>query len=90
MARLILEEGGQRRAFRVNEGKLTIGSSESCTLTLASPDVAEIHAELEVHGEEITLRPRPGVTPPRVLGKAVSNPTRLPKSAEFRNPEKLR
>ena len=33
MARLILEEGGERRAFRVNQGKLTIGSSEACTLT---------------------------------------------------------
>ncbi len=84
MARLILEEGGQRRAFRVNDGKLSIGSGEKCTLKLTSPDVAEMHAELEVKGSELILRPMPGVTPPTVLGKAIGQPTRLPKSAEFR------
>jgi len=84
MARLILEEGGERRAFRVNDGKLSIGSGEKCSLTLASPDIAEVHAELEVKGDEVVLRPKPGVTPPTVLGKAISQPTRLPKSAEFR------
>lgn len=84
MARLILEENGARRAFNLREGKLTIGSGESCSLTLASEDVAEVHAELELRGDVATLFPRAGVTPPKVLGRPITKPTRLPKSAEFR------
>lgn len=84
MARLILEENGERRAFKLREGKLSIGSADACALTLASPDVAEVHAELELRGDVATLIPRPGVTPPKVLGRPISQPTRLPKSAEFR------
>jgi len=84
MARLILEEGGQRRAFRVRDGVMTIGSSESCTLTLVSEDVAEVHAELEIREGTLILRPKPGVAPPKVLGRPVTQPTRLSAKGEFR------
>lgn len=84
MQRLILEEGGAQRAFRVREGKLTIGSGASCTLRLASPDVAEVHAELEVTGERVVLLPRPGVMPPTVQGRPVKEPTAVPTGSEFR------
>lgn len=85
MARLILEDGGQRRAFRVNPGKLTIGSGEGAALKLSSTDVAEVHAELVI-GEDgsMVLHPRPGVLPPTVLGRPVKTPTRLPANGEFR------
>ena len=49
MARLILEEDGQTRRFRLNEGKLTIGSGEAATLRCHSADVAEVHAESHRH-----------------------------------------
>ena len=47
MARLIVEEGGKARRFKLNPGTLTIGSGESATLTLESSELAEVHAELE-------------------------------------------
>lgn len=85
MARLILEDGGQRRAFRVNPGKLTIGSGEGAILRLSSSDVAEVHAELVVAADgSIVLHPRPGVLPPTVLGRPVKVPTRIPGNGEFR------
>lgn len=83
MNRLILEEGGARRAFRVNKGKLSIGSGEGCTLKLASTDVAEVHAELVVDEQGVLLQPRPGVLPPLLDGKPVKGPTRIPAGAEF-------
>ncbi|HIG11279.1 MAG: FHA domain-containing protein [bacterium] len=83
MARLILEEGGTQRAFNLHPGRLTIGSGESCSLTLKSPDVAEVHAELKLDAEGLTLIPRPGVTPPKVHGKSITKATRLPEQAEF-------
>jgi hypothetical protein len=81
MARLILEEGGKRVAFRFDHGKLTIGSGEECTLTLKSPDVAEIHCDLEFGGERVVLRARAGVQPPVVNGSSAPGETALGASA---------
>ena len=61
MATLILEEGGNTRRFRLNQGKVTIGSGESCTLTIADDNVAEVHAELELLKDSATLRLKKGV-----------------------------
>jgi len=72
MARLIVEEGGRTRRFRLNEGTLTIGSGGAATLTLASADVAEVHAELEYRAGRAVLRPRPGVAAITVLGRPVT------------------
>ena len=77
MARLILEEGGAKRAFRFQEGKLTIGSGEGCTLTLSSPDIAEIHCDLEFGEGRVVLRARPGVQPPTVNGEPAPGETVL-------------
>ncbi|MCZ6598446.1 MAG: FHA domain-containing protein, partial [Planctomycetota bacterium] len=71
MARLIVEEGGKRRAFRVGEGVLTIGTGAEAKLRLSSADVAEIHAELVIQGGKAVLRSRPGVKPPKVGGDEV-------------------
>jgi hypothetical protein len=68
MARLIVEEGGKRRAFRLGDGVLTVGSGSEARLKLASEGIAEIHAEIETRGEEALLRPRPGVQAPTVGG----------------------
>ena len=84
MARLILDENGTRRAFKLNSGRLTVGSADSATLTLSAPDVAEVHAELQVEEGTVTLVPRPGVMPPTVLGRPVTQAMRLPANAEFK------
>jgi hypothetical protein len=83
MARLILEENGKKRAFNLRDGKLSIGSGDSCTLTLESADIAEVHAELELRGDVATLIPRPGVMPPMVNGRPISAATELGGSASF-------
>ena len=77
MARLIVEEGGKARRFKLNPGTLTIGSGESATLTLESSELAEVHAELEFDGERAVLRTRPGVTPVTVHGRKVTGELKL-------------
>ncbi len=72
MARLIVDEGGQRRAFKLGEGVLTIGSGEQARLRLASGDVADVHAELELRAGQVLLRARPGVMPPSLDGLPIT------------------
>lgn len=84
MARLILDENGKRRAFKLNNGRLTMGSGAENSLVLSSMDVAEVHAELRVEDGEVTLVPKPGVLPPTLLGRPVKQPTRLAANAEFK------
>jgi hypothetical protein len=77
MVRLIVEEGGERRAFRIGDGVLTVGSGEAARLRLRSSDVADLHLEIEKRGAELVLRPRPGVLPPEVAGAPVTAEVRL-------------
>jgi hypothetical protein len=83
MARLILDENGKRRAFKLNNGRMTLGSGEGCTLRLQSDGVADVHAELRIEDGDITLIPKPGVLPPQLLGQAVKQAVRLAPNAEF-------
>lgn len=80
MVRLILEENGRRRAFKVKAGaEFAIGCADDATLQLESEGVAEQHATLQVEdGGKVVLRPKPGVMPPTVKGQAVSKATRVP------------
>lgn len=83
MAKLILEEGGERRAFRFKEGKLTIGSGEGCTLTLESSGVEALHATLLLKGGRAVLTTEPGAAAPRMNGRAVAERVELPASCSF-------
>jgi hypothetical protein len=77
MARLTLDENGATRRFKLNPGKLTIGSGDAATLRLTSANVAELHAELVFEAGVARLRPRPGVVPPSLGGKALTAETVL-------------
>ena len=66
--RLILEENGETRRFKLNQGTLTVGSGENCTLKVTSEDVADVHLELRVDGEDVVVIPRKGVGPVKVGG----------------------
>ncbi len=77
MVRLVVEEAGERRAFKVGRGRITIGSGEGAKLKLTGPGIAEVHAELEVDGDEVRLIPRPGVLPPVVAGRKLQGPAKL-------------
>jgi hypothetical protein len=77
MARLTLDENGAKRRFKLNPGKLTIGGGDGATLKLASNNVADLHAELVFEAGVARLRPRPGVLPPTIGGKAVTTETVL-------------
>jgi hypothetical protein len=83
MAKLILDEGGARRAFRFKEGKLTIGSGEGCTLTLASSGVEELHATLVIKGGRAVLSTAAGAEPPRMNGRPVPERVELPADCSF-------
>ncbi len=72
MTRLIVEEGGKRRRFRLNPGKLSIGSGEQAALRLSSEDVAAVHAVLEFDGEQATLHLEAGVAPVQMGGRSRS------------------
>jgi hypothetical protein len=84
MTRLIVEDGGKRRGFKVSDGTLTIGSGEGATLRLAAPGVADVHAEIVVRGGRASLRPRPGVVPPLVGGRPATEEVELQHSVPIR------
>ncbi|WP_145196205.1 hypothetical protein [Planctomycetes bacterium Poly30] len=71
MARLILEEGGEIRRFKLSQGKLTFGSGDKATLTLASEDVAALHGQIEMGDDGAVLRVAKGVMPPKIGGRPV-------------------
>ena len=72
MNKLIVEEAGQRRQFKIGQGTLTVGSGAEARLKLSSSDVADVHLEVEVREDGLLVRARPGVLPPRVHGVAFS------------------
>ena len=77
MVRLIVDDAGQRKAFNVGEGRLSVGSGNEAKLKLTSPGVASVHIDIEVHGDKATLHPKPGVLAPHVLGRTVNGPVVL-------------
>ena len=70
MAKLIVEYGGEKKAFKLGAGKVTIGSGASCKLSYPDSDLAEVHAELE-SGEEVVLRLKKGVTAAKSKGRPI-------------------
>ena len=68
MTKLVIEEGGSQRAFKVGQGTLLVGSGASAGLVLTGSGVAEVHAELEIGPKGVVLRSKPGVLPPLVGG----------------------
>lgn len=81
MARLIVEEGGTRRAFRLGDGLLSVGSGAGAQLRLASPDIAELHLEIESRAGVLRVLPRPGVLPPTLAGAPVRAACEWPRGA---------
>ena len=77
MPKLIVEEGGKKRQFRLGPGILTVGSGAEARLKLSSTEVAEVHLELDVQPDGIKLRPRPGVVPPKLVGVPVKGEVAL-------------
>jgi len=55
MARLIVDEGGQARRYRLKDGRLSIGSGEAASLSLSASGLEELHAYLTIRGQEATL-----------------------------------
>ena len=77
MARLIVVAGGTTRRFKLGDGKLTLGSGEEANLTLESEDLAEVHADLEVSGDTVTVATRKGTTGATVGGRRASGPVQI-------------
>lgn len=77
MAKLIVEFGGTTRRFKLGDGKLTLGSGPAATLTIDSPDLAEVHAEIEISGGSVVLRSCKGTMPPSVRGVSVKGDVKL-------------
>lgn len=72
-----MDEAGRRRAFRIDRGRVTIGSGAGAELRLTGAGLADVHAELEVRGDDVVLTPRPGVLPPSVGGRAAGGAIKL-------------
>jgi len=73
MARLIVRDGERRKAYRIQKGRLTIGSGAEARLRLESEGVAEEHAVLEVRDGRARLVPHPGAPCPIVDGEEVAD-----------------
>jgi hypothetical protein len=84
MTRLIVDDGGQRRAFKIQDGRLTVGSGPDASLRLAGGDVADLHLDLEVEGGRVKVRARPGVTPPLVDGRPAPGVVELAQGATLK------
>lgn len=72
MVKLLLQESGTVRAFRLGDGVVSVGSGEAASLRVQSGDVAELHFEIEVRGESASVRPMPGVLPLSIDGEPCS------------------
>jgi len=83
MTRLLVDDGGVRRSFKVGVGVLSIGSGPEAALRLTAPEVAEQHAELDVREDRVFLRVRPEARPPRVGGDEVLGEVELEPGAEI-------
>lgn len=55
MPRLIVDDAGQKKAFRVSQGRLSIGSAESAKLRLTAAGVEPEHAVLTVRPEGVQV-----------------------------------
>src|SRR5262245_37857062 len=75
--RLIVEEGGKKRAFKVTPGRLSIGSGVDAQLKLYGPQIAEHHAELEIQQDRGILHLSSDAVAVMVRGKAVHGPVEL-------------
>lgn len=84
MTRLIVDDGGQRRAFKIQDGRLTVGSGPDAGLRLNAGDVADLHLDLEVEGGRVKVRARPGVTAPLVDGRPVAGAIELAHGAALK------
>lgn len=71
MARLTVTQGDSRRRFKLPTGTLTVGSADSCTLTLDDPALAPLHVTLEVDGDAVQVSVTQGVQAPRLAGAPV-------------------
>lgn len=71
MARLTVTQGDSRRRFKLPTGTLTVGSADSCTLTLDDPALAPLHVTLEVDGDSVQVSVTQGVQAPRMAGAPV-------------------
>ncbi len=78
MLRVVVEERGKRRAFRLGEGVLTVGSGAEARLRLESPDVALVHVEVHLREGVARLRALPGVVPPRLGQRPIEGEKVLP------------
>ncbi|MCP5023033.1 MAG: hypothetical protein GY930_14830, partial [bacterium] len=56
--RLILQDGDNKRGLRLKDGTFSIGSAESCKITLTADGMAEHHADLVVKGESVQIVPQ--------------------------------
>ena len=83
MTKLIVEEGGRRRGFKMRPGKVMIGTAEGCALRLESADVAAEHAELTLSETEATLTCRPGVQPAAQSGRPLAAGAKLLNGVPF-------
>ena len=55
MSKLIVDDAGKQRAFRLGEGRLTVGSGEQDKLRLEAAGVVPGHLSLIVRGESISI-----------------------------------
>jgi len=69
--KVTIEEGGVKRAFKMTEGRLSIGSGDKMRLKVLSEGVAEDHCAIILADGRATLRVNPGVIPPELDGLPV-------------------
>ncbi|HPF13373.1 MAG: FHA domain-containing protein [Planctomycetes bacterium] len=75
--RLILQDGDTKRAIRLTDGTLLVGSAPDCALVLQSDQVAPHHARIVVQGTEAHLEVVDGQAGVTVQGEPVTTSVAL-------------
>jgi hypothetical protein len=81
--RLILQDGDSKRGLRLKDGTFSIGSAESCNITLQSDGVEAHHADLIVEGQTVTLVALHDDAPVLIGGEAIEGRVGLDSGQHF-------
>ena len=71
MARLQIEFRGAKTVVHLGHGTTTVGRSNSCTIHLPDPDLAEVHFRIQEKGGKFRLKDDGSGSGTRINGKEV-------------------
>ena len=79
--RLIVQDGEEKRAYRLQPGQLTVGTTADATIRLTSPGVAEEHLTIHVDGDQVQIEVQAPSHTTELSGQAIEGTVDWPHGA---------